>query len=60
MSTTTTFEIRQRRSLQFIVAWAVQEKEFIVLNTILEEARGTRALKFMSKFMFVKTAKVDS
>ena len=43
------------------VAWAVQEKVvFIVLSPSLTKAHGTRALKFMSKFMFVKVAKMDS
>ena len=42
------------------VAWAVQEEVFIVLNPSLTEAYGTRALKFMSKFMFAKVAKLDS
>ena len=42
------------------VAWAVQEEVFIVLNPSLTKARGTRALKFMSKFMFAKVAKMDS
>ena len=42
------------------VAWAVQEEVFIVLNPSLTKAHGTRALKFMSKFMFAKVAKMDS
>ena len=42
------------------VAWAVQEEVFIVLNPSLTKAHGTRALKFMSKFMFAMVAKMDS
>ena len=42
------------------VVWAVQEEVFIVLNSSLTKAHGTRALKFMSKFMFAKVAKMDS
>ena len=45
------------------VAWAVQEEVFIVLNPSLTKAHGrhgTRALKFMSKFMLAKVAKLDS
>ena len=42
------------------VTWAVQEEVFIVLNPSLTKAHGTRALKFMSKFMFAKVAKMDS
>ena len=41
------------------VAWAVQEEAFIVLNPSLTKAHGTRSLKFMSKFMFAKVAKMD-
>ena len=40
------------------VAWTVQEEVFIVLNPSLTKAHGTGAL--MSKFMFVKIAKMDS
>ena len=40
------------------VAWAVKEEVFIVLNPSL--THGTRSLKFMSKFMFAKVAKMDS
>ena len=42
------------------VAWAVQEEVFIVLSPILTKEHGTRALKFMSKFMFAKVAKMVS
>ena len=42
------------------VAWAVQEEVFIVLNPSLTKAHGTRALKFMSDFMFTTVAKMDS
>ena len=41
------------------VVWAAQEEVFIVLNPNLTKARGTRALKFMSEFMFAKVAKLD-
>ena len=43
-----------------IMARAVQEEVFSVLNPRLKEAHRTRALKIMSKFMFAKVAKMDS
>ena len=42
------------------VAWSVQEEVFITLSPSLTKAHGTRALKFMSKFMFAKVAKMGS
>ena len=42
------------------VAWAVQEKVFVIFNSSLAEAHGTRALKIMSKSMFAKVAKFYS
>ena len=42
------------------VTRAVQEKMFIVFRSSLADAHGTRALKFMSKFMFAKVTEMDS
>ena len=42
------------------VAWAVQEKVFVIFNSSLAEAHGTGALKIMSKSMFAKVAKFYS
>ena len=39
------------------VAWAVQEKVFVIFNSSLAEAHGAGTLKIMSKSMFVKVAK---
>ena len=41
------------------MAWAVQGEVFVVLNPSLTKAHGTKALKFMSEFMFAKVAKLD-
>ena len=42
------------------VAWAVQEKVFVIFNSSLAEAHGPGALKFMSKSMCAKVAKFYS
>ena len=42
------------------VAWAVQEKVFVIFNSSLAEAHRTGALKIMSKSMFAKVAKFYS
>ena len=42
------------------VTESVQEKMFIVFRPSLADTLQTRALKFMSKFMFTKVTEVDS
>ena len=44
------------------IAWAVQEKMFIILNARLAETYGIGigAVKAMSKSMFTKITKLDS
>ena len=42
------------------VAWAVQEKVFVIFNSSLAEVDGTGTLKILSKSMFAKVAKFDS
>ena len=42
------------------VAWAVQEKVFVIFNSSLAETHGTGALKIMSKSMFAKATKFYS
>ena len=43
-----------------MMVWAVKEVAFIVFSPSMTKAYGTRALKFMSNFMFAKVAKMDS
>ena len=42
------------------VAREVQEKVFIIFNSSLAEAHGTRALKIKFKFMFAKITGLHS
>ena len=42
------------------IAWAVQEKMFIVLNARLAETHGIGAVKPVSESMFTKITKLDS
>ena len=42
------------------IAWAAQEKMFIILNARLAETHGIRAVKPVSKSMFTKITKLDS
>ena len=42
------------------VTRAVQEKMLIVFRSSLADTHGTRTLKFMSKFMFMKVTELDS
>ena len=42
------------------IAWAVQEKMFIILNARLAETHGIGAVKPVSESMFTKITKLDS
>ena len=46
----------KKDSAKITVIRAVQEKMLVVLSSSLADAHGARAMKFVSKFMFVKTA----
>ena len=42
------------------VTRAVQEKMLVVFGSRLADAHGTRALKFVSEFMFTNVTEMDS
>ena len=47
-------------STMICIAWAVQEKMFVVLDARLVETHGTRAMESFSKSTLARITKLDS